>query len=276
MSATPSSAAGGIAASTAACAGNLGGQAVDRVDVELHDGVRVLLRHLLDLDATLGRQHQQMLLRRSVEREAGVVLLSDVGRVLDPDALHDMALDVHAEDVAGVQPNLVSVVGQLDPARLAPPADLHLGLDDDGVPGGIGGGHGFVHGVGGAAGGDRDAIAGEVLLALVLEQIHVTVSLTSVVLSVERLLEPLADALQRGARAEELGDALLLQRPYVGVGDDATAEHEHVAEIPAAQFVHHRGNNVRWAPESSERPTASTSSCSAVSAICSGVWCRPV
>ena len=219
--------------------GDLGGQAVDRVDVELDDGVRVLLRHLFDLDATLGRQHQQVLLRRPVEREAGVVLLGDVGRVLDPDAVHDMALDVHAEDVAGMQPNLVGVVGELDPARLAPPADLHLGLDDDGVLGGIGCGHGLVDGVGGAAGGDRDAIAGEVLLALVLEQIHVNVSLTSVVLSVERLLEPLADALQRGARGEELGHALLLQRPHVGVGDDATAEHEHVAEIPAAQFVHH-------------------------------------
>ena len=47
----------------------------------------VLLGHLLDVDAALGRQHQQVLLGRAVEREAGVVLLGDVGGVLDPQPL---------------------------------------------------------------------------------------------------------------------------------------------------------------------------------------------
>ena len=69
--------------------------------------------------------------------------------------------------------DLVGVVGELDAARLAAPADLHLGLDDDRIAGGLGGGDRFVHGVGDVARADRDVVAGEVLLALVLEKIHV-------------------------------------------------------------------------------------------------------
>jgi hypothetical protein len=36
------------------------------------------------------------------------------------------------------------------------------------------------------------------------------------------------------------------------------------------------GTSVMWAPERIESPTASASSCSTVSTICSGVWCSPV
>ena len=36
------------------------------------------------------------------------------------------------------------------------------------------------------------------------------------------------------------------------------------------------GNSVMCAPESTESPTASTSSWIAAATICSGVWCRPV
>ena len=92
--------------------------------------------------------------------------------MLDPHALDDVALDVHAEDVPGVGADLVGVVGELDAARLAAPADLHLRLDDDRVPGGLGGCDRLVDGVGDVAGADRDVEAGEVLLALVLEEIH--------------------------------------------------------------------------------------------------------
>ena len=60
--------------------------------------------------------------------------------------LDGVALDVHAEDVAGVRADLVGVVGQLDAAGLAPPADLHLGLDHDRVAEPVGGGHGVVDG----------------------------------------------------------------------------------------------------------------------------------
>ena len=85
-----------------------------------------------------GGQHQQVLLGGAVEREAGVVLLVDVGGVLDPHPLDDVALDVHAEDVPGVRADLVGVVGELDAARLAAAADLHLGLDHDRIAGLLG------------------------------------------------------------------------------------------------------------------------------------------
>ena len=150
-------------------------EAVDRVDVQHDDRVGVGLGDGLDLDATLGGQHQEVLLGRAVEGEAGVVLLVDVARVLDPDPLDEMALDVHAEDVPGVLADLVGVVGELDAAGLAAATDLHLGLDDDGVAGLVGLRDRLVDGVGHATPADRDVVAGEVLLALVLEEIHVGV-----------------------------------------------------------------------------------------------------
>ena len=52
-------------------------------------------------------------------------------------------------------------------------------------------------------------------------------------------------------------------------------EDEYVVEPPLAQLVHDPRNNV-VAPESTDNPTASASSCSAVSATCSGVWNSPV
>ena len=113
-----------------------------------------------------------MELGRPVEGEAGVVLLGDVRGVLDPEPVHDVALDVHAQDGLGVLADLGGVVGQLDAAGLAPAADLHLRLDHDRVAGGFGLGDGLVDGVGHAAGRRGDAEAGEVLLALVLVEIH--------------------------------------------------------------------------------------------------------
>ena len=133
MSTAPSRAAGSRSAASTHVAAGVLGEAVDRVDVDAGDGLGDFGRHLLDVDAALGGEHAEVQLGPAVEGEAGVVLLGDVGRVLDPDAAHDVALDVHAEDVAGVGAHLVGVGGQLDAARLAPAAHLHLGLDHDRV-----------------------------------------------------------------------------------------------------------------------------------------------
>ena len=89
----------------------------------------------LDLDAALGRQHQQVLLGGAVEREAGVVLLVDVGGVLDPDPLDEWPLMSIPRMLPACVADLVGVVGELDAAGLAAAADLHLGLHDDGVAG---------------------------------------------------------------------------------------------------------------------------------------------
>jgi hypothetical protein len=87
-----------------------------------------------------------------------------------------MALDVHAEDVARVLADLGLVVGELDAARLAATTDLHLRLDDDGIPGLVGLLHRLVDGVGGPARAHRNVVTGEVLLALVFEEVHVGVT----------------------------------------------------------------------------------------------------
>ena len=102
------------------------------------DGARVGLGDLFDLDATLGAQHPEVELGGAVQGEAGVVLLGDVRRVLDPDARDHVALDVEAEDVAGVQADLVRISGQFHSARLATPTHLDLSLDHHRVTGGLG------------------------------------------------------------------------------------------------------------------------------------------
>ena len=117
-------------------------------------------------------EHAEVLLLRAVEGEAGVVLLGDVGGDLDPDGLDDVALDVEAEDVAGVLADLVDVGRQLHAAGLAAATDVDLGLDDHRVADALGDGHGLVDGGAGFAVADGDAVLGEELLALVLEEIH--------------------------------------------------------------------------------------------------------
>ena len=78
----------------------VGLEALERVDVEARQSVRVVLGDLLDLDAALGREHEERLLRPAVERDREVVLLGDLGRLLDPELAHDVAVDVEAEDLA--------------------------------------------------------------------------------------------------------------------------------------------------------------------------------
>ena len=62
----------------------------------------------------------------------------------------------------------------------------------------------------------------------------------------------------------------------VGFGDDPAAEDEDVVEPTLAQLVDDPREQRQCAPDRTDRPTASASSCSAVSATCSGVWNKPV
>ncbi len=68
---------------------------------------------------------------------------------------------------------LVAVGGDLDPARLAAPADQHLGLDRAGVADPLRRGDGVLDGGGDLAARHGDAVRGEQLLALILEEVHV-------------------------------------------------------------------------------------------------------
>ena len=66
----------------------------------------------------------------------------------------------------------VGVLGDLDPAGLAAAADQHLGLDRAGVADPLRGGDGVVDVGGDLAARHGDAVLGEQLLALVLEEVH--------------------------------------------------------------------------------------------------------
>ena len=202
------------------------------------------------------RQHQQVLLGGAVERERGVVLLGDVGGVLDPHPLDDVALDVHAEDVAGVRADLVGVVGELDAAGLAAPAHLHLGLDDDRVPGGVGLTHRLVDGVGHTTRRHRDVVAGEVLLALVLEQIHL------VLLAVQRRLPTSALMPFSELPGPKISATPWARRHAVSAsGMTPPPKTNTSSRSRACNSLMTRGNSVRCAPHNNDRPTASASSC---------------
>src|SRR5262249_31796826 len=104
---------------------------LERLDVEPDDGAWIALRHLLDLDAALPREHEEGLLPAAVERQREIVLALDLGGLLDPEPAHDVPADVEAQDVAGPCFCLVGVSGQLDATGLAASAGEHLCLDDD-------------------------------------------------------------------------------------------------------------------------------------------------
>ena len=202
--------------------------------MEADEGVGVLLGDLLDLDPTLGREHEQRLLDATIERQREVVLLRDVGRLLDPEALDDVALDVEPDDVLRVLLGLVRVGCELDAARLAAPAREHLGLDDDRAAE-------HLRRLPRLAGrrrqptfADRDSDAPEELLALVFVEIHSAPSLPA------RLCEHPLDASRtppcsaprrRGARGRRLrGDG----RGQHGAGDPRRTAADRKARLARA------------------------------------------
>src|ERR1019366_7893456 len=142
------------------------------IDREKGNGGGILLGLYFDPHATLSAHHPQMSLVRPVQGEGGVVLLGDIARALDPQATDHVALNVQTENIARVQSHLVHVVGQLHPASLAATADLDLGLDDHRKANSLGHRDGFVNRVSDVARRDGDAEAREVLLALILKEIH--------------------------------------------------------------------------------------------------------
>ncbi len=144
----------------------------ERVEVQPREGLGALCRDLLDLDAALGRQHQQGALGTRSNVIERVVLACDVGRALDPQAPHDVPADVEAEDVAREALGLVGAGRELDAAGLAATAGEHLRLDDDRAAELLCRGARLGRRVGDAALGDGDAVAGEQLLALVLIEVH--------------------------------------------------------------------------------------------------------
>ena len=147
-------------------------EALERVDVKLDESVGTLLGDLLDVDPALGREHVERLLRATVEGQRQVVLLRDLRRLLDPEPADDVATDVEPENLAGTRLGLVRARGELDPARLAPPAREDLRLDDDRPTELLGRGARLLGRGREPPLRDRDPGLSEELLALVLVEVH--------------------------------------------------------------------------------------------------------
>ena len=147
-------------------------EAEQRVDVQRAHRLGVGLGDRLDVHPAHLREHRHRLLGGAVEDEGGVVLLVDVAGGLDVELVDGVALDVHAEDRGRVLLDLAAILGQLDAAGLAAAADQHLRLDDDGIAELVGGGERLVDGLRGLPVGNGNAVLGEELLALVLEEVH--------------------------------------------------------------------------------------------------------
>ena len=140
--------------------------------MQAHERVGVVLGDLLDLDAALRREHEERLLRATVERDREVVLLRDVGGLLDPDLLDDVAADVEPDDVARLLLRVRGILGELDAAGLAAAARQHLSLDDDRAAELLGSRPCLLRGRREPPLGDGDSELLEELLALVLVEIH--------------------------------------------------------------------------------------------------------
>ena len=152
--------------------GLVGLKALERVDVQADERIRILLGDLLDLDAALGGEHEERLLEATVEGDGEVVLGRDLGRALDPELAHDVSVDVEPEDRFGLALSVFRAVRELDAAGLPSAACQHLRLDDDLAAELLGGGARLGRRGGEPTLGDRDAEAAEELLALVLVEIH--------------------------------------------------------------------------------------------------------
>ena len=83
-----------------------------------------------------------------------------------------MTLNVHAQNVVGVETSFFSVVSQLDAAGLAASTNLNLGFHNNGITRCIGHFDCFINSVGCTTWAHRNVETGEVLLALIFEQVH--------------------------------------------------------------------------------------------------------
>ena len=82
------------------------------------------------------------------------------------------ALDVHAEDGAGVLLELHPILRELDAAGLAAATDQHLRLHHNGVAELLARRHRFLDGRGWLAIGHGHAVLREELLSLIFEKVH--------------------------------------------------------------------------------------------------------
>ncbi|CCH78022.1 Predicted hydrolase or acyltransferase (modular protein) [Nostocoides japonicum T1-X7] len=146
------------------------------VDVDAGQRLGPLDGELLDLHAALLAAHREVGAVGAVEEEGEVVLLGDRGALGDHHPVDRVALDVHAEDLAGELLGLLGALGDLHAAGLAAATCLDLGLDD-GDPAALrtdrlGSGPGLGGCLGDGSGEHGDPVLLEDVSGLVLVEIH--------------------------------------------------------------------------------------------------------
>ena len=107
---------------------------LDGVDGDLGQPLGLGGGDLFDLHAALDRAHGQVGAVGAVEQEGDVVLLRDVAGLGDQQLLHDVALDVQAEDVLRVLNASSAVAAYFTPPALPRPPTLTCALTMTGLP----------------------------------------------------------------------------------------------------------------------------------------------
>jgi len=150
----------------------LGGNALNRVDLDPGESLRTLDRELLDLHPTLDTRETQIRTVRAIQQHGEVVLLRDTGTRGHHHPLDDMSLDVEAEDRLRGLVRLIRVLRDLDAAGLAATSGLDLSLHDHDAAEPLSGRPHLIRRIGDDAGEHRNPILLEQITCLVLVQIH--------------------------------------------------------------------------------------------------------
>ena len=150
-----------------------------RVDRLAHDLLRRARRHLLDLDAALGRRHHRRTIGGAVDHHAEVELARDLTGTLDEQPADDPALGAGLvgderlpEERARRRVRLADVAHDLHAASLTAPAGVDLGFHDAGKAHPRGGRDGSVDRVAGLPVRHGDLVTPEELLRLMLMDVH--------------------------------------------------------------------------------------------------------
>ena len=148
--------------------------ALNRVQLQLQQGLRTFDGEGLDVHAAFDAAHGEESAGRPVEQDGEVELLRDVGAGADHHRLDGVALDVEAEDLAGGLQHGLLPAGELHAAGLPTPTGAHLRLDHHEVRAEVGVGREcFLRGGRGAAREDGDVELLEQIARLILQEIHV-------------------------------------------------------------------------------------------------------
>ncbi len=153
------------------------GGRVDREGVDLFGGG---VRHFLDVHAPFGGGDHRHAAGLAVHQQGEVQFLGDRGAFLDVEAAHQAALGSglvgdqgHAQHAGRFRANLVDGLAHLDPAALAAPAGVDLGLHHpDRSAQLLRRGHGLLDAERRIAARNGDAIVGEDGLGLVFVYVH--------------------------------------------------------------------------------------------------------